>query len=183
MARLLVLCAVLGVAAIGVTAAVTAGKHAVNGIRHRIDAQVPSTLTPPSTSGKPKAASSGSLLREKPLRAALAKLPAGRIFTLRVAPDKVSAIVDHGKTRHVVQLGADGSKIDVKTPSVSLDLPGAKVVPAAPFRIARKAAKLSHHSVSDVDYLVLSSGGWELFFKDGAHFHASASGAKVTKIG
>jgi hypothetical protein len=174
MARLVVFIAVLGAVGLGATSLFTAGKGAVKGI-------VAALPTPASPSPKPKAASSGSLLREKPLRAVLAKLPAGRVFTLRVAPDKVSAIVDHGRTRHVVQLGADGSKVDVKTPSVALDLPGAKVVPAAPYKIARKAARLSHHSVSDVDYLVLTSDGWELFFKDGAHFHATPSGAKVTK--
>ncbi len=177
LARLLILVAIVAAGWIGVNKAVDAGRHGISDLRGKLNG----IATPEPVA--PSAAQ--SLLRPAPLRAALAKLPAGKLVSLRVAADRIVAQVLSGPTLHVAQVRADGSTADVKVPSGgSGEHARITVDAAAPQRIARTAARRAGRSVNSVDYLVRSGDGWELFFKtDGLHFHASASGRKVAKVG
>ncbi|WP_028058795.1 hypothetical protein [Candidatus Solirubrobacter pratensis] len=174
LAKLLILVAVLGVSAIGVNAAVDAGRDAVDGIRGRI-----------SPGASPNAASADSLLRPAALRAALAKLPEGRLEQpLRIAPDRINAQVVSGRTRHIVQIGADGSRIDVKAPVGVRQSALRTVATGAPARIVRAAARMAGRLAADVGYLVLTGDGWVLVFKGGSPaYRATPAGRGVKKIG
>jgi hypothetical protein len=154
--------------------AADAGRDAVHDIRGRIDGAV-----------APNAASAGSLLRPAALRAALAKLPKGRIVQpLRVAPDRINAQVISGRTRHIVQIGADGRTIDVKAPAGARQAALPKIATGAPTRIIRTAVRRASRPAADVDYLVLTGDGWVLFFKGGSPaYRATPAGRKVAKIG
>jgi hypothetical protein len=171
LAKLIVLVAFLGAGALAVGGMVSVGRDAVDSLRGGIEAVVPPSPTAPR-----------SLMRAAPLRAALAKLPDGRLVSLRVAADRIDAVVIAGGTRHVVQVRAGGSKVDVKAPA-GPEQARLTVDPAAPLRIARTAARRAGRSVDGVDYLVRTDGGWQLFFKNGLHYRATPSGRKVAKVG
>ena len=148
-----------------------AGRDAVDQIKGAIDDATQSVTPAPA----PAAA---SLLGAAPLRAALAKLPPGRVMSLRVAPERIDAQVYSDGRMHVVQVTAGGQVSDVRTP-VAVQQPKLIVHPVAPLRIARATG----HPVGDVDYLVLTPDGWELFLSDGTHYHANALGRHTKKIG
>ena len=118
----------------------------------------------------------------KALKAALAKLPAGDIELLRLAPDRLNANVIVKGKMHVVQVTAGGDVSDITTPATGRGEP-VKVNCAAPMRIARTAAKRAGRRPSSVSYLVLihilGKDEWQLYFDDGLHFAASANGKKV----
>jgi hypothetical protein len=134
----------------------------------------------------PEADEPGSLLRAKELRAALAKLPRGDVKLLRVAPERIDAQVAGGGQMKLVQVRADGGVTTVTTPA---SIPGepVRVNPAAPARIVRTATRRAGRDAGDVAYLVLARFGpraqWQLFFDDGLHFSASASGRNVRRVG
>ncbi len=143
---------------------------------------VPTPAAPP-----PTGVEDGSLLRPAALKAALGKLPAGSIVSLRVAPERIDAQVIVDGQMHIAQVTSSGDVSDVATPA---RIPGQRklrVDAAAPLRIARTAARRAGRDPSAIDYLVLMnlSGKreWQLFFDDGLHFSASANGRKVRRIG
>jgi hypothetical protein len=123
-----------------------------------------------------------SLLRPAPLKAALARLPHGRVTHLRVAPGRIDAQVYVKRHVHVVWVDARSERTDTRT-AVTVRRPALTIHPAAPLRIARAAARASHHRLADVSHLVLNRSGWELFFRDGTHFHANAAGRHVKRAG
>jgi hypothetical protein len=177
LAKLIVLIAILGAGAIGLGKAADAGRNAVDGVRGQIDDTIHSITSPQPVSPS----SSRSLLRAGPLKDALAKLPSGRLVSLRVAAERIDAQVIAGGKRHIVQVRADGSKTDVSVPAAPKEAT-LHVNSQAPMRIARTAARRSRLAVAKVDYLVLGGDGWLLFFKGGEpHYRASASGRNVTK--
>lgn len=155
-------------------------------IREAVPTTAPPEV-PAAEAEEPAPAEAPSLLRSSALKAALAELPKGEIQLLRVAPDRINAqMVVKGKL-HSVQVGADGEVMDVATPSTGLGSGPVKIVTAAPSRIVRTATKRTGRKASSVDYLaLLNIGGesqWQLFFKDGLHFSASANGKKVRRVG
>jgi hypothetical protein len=175
LARLIILVAIIGAGAIGVSALARVGGNAVDGIRDKIGA-----ITSPQPA--PSASAQESLLRPAPLRAALAKLPQGKLVLLRLDADSLDAQVISGSRRHTVHMATTGPSFNATTP-VGVDQPGFKVNVAAPLRAARTAARRSGLSVDDVDYLVRTPDGWTLFFKnEGPRFRATPSGRKVTKL-
>jgi hypothetical protein len=175
LARLIILVAILGAGAIGLSALARVGGNAVDGIRDKIGA-----ITSPQPA--PNASAAESLLRPAPLRAALAKLPQGKLVFLRLDADSLDAQVISGSRRHTVHMGTTGPSFNATTP-VGVDQPAFKVNVAAPLRAARTAARRSGLSVDDVDYLVRTADGWTLFFRNGGpHFRATPSGRKVTKF-
>ncbi len=72
-----------------------------------------------------------SLMQPKALKAALAKLPAGDIELLRLAPDRINANVIVKGKMHVVQVTAGGDVTDIMTPATGRGEP-VKVNCAAP---------------------------------------------------
>lgn len=180
LAKLIVLIGTVGVGAIFLGKAADVGRDAVDGVRGQLDDTIHSITSPqpaPPTSSSPR-----SLLRSEPLKEALAKLPSGRLVSLRVAADRIDAQVIAGGKRHVIQVRADGAKTDVSVPAGPKQAT-LQVNSQAPMRIARTAARRSRLAVAKVDYLVLGDDGWVLFFKGGEpHYRASASGRKVTKF-
>ncbi len=177
LARLIILVAIVGALGIGASAVVRAGGHAVDGLRDKIEAVTPKQPESPSP------AASGSLLRAAPLRDALAKLPAGRLVFIRISAGSIDAQVIRAGKRHTVHLATDGPSISATTPA-GVNQKGFKLDPAAPLRVARTAARRARRSVNDVDYVVGTELGWELFFKgDALHYHAAPSGRKVAKVG
>jgi len=165
----------------GIFSVVQVTGGAVEGLEGAIRNAVPTAVAP-----TPVGTESGSLLRAKDLKAALAKLPPGEIRLIRVAPDRIDAQVSSGGKTQLVQVTADGGVSTVTTPT---SIPGdpVKVNSAAPARIVRTAARRSRRDPSTVNYLVLTGFGgkaeWQLFFDDGLHYSASANGKKVRRVG
>jgi hypothetical protein len=146
-------------------------RDAVDDIQGAIDQ---ATVAPP--------APGESLLNPKALRAALAKLPAGSLQSLRVAPERIDAQVFSDGSLHVVQVTSAGKTTDVKT-AVAVRQPKLRVDAQAPRRMARAAAKQAGRPVDQVSYLVLGRTGWDLFFTDGRHYSAGPGGRHVKHIG
>jgi hypothetical protein len=165
----------------GIFSLVQVTGDAVDGLEGAIRDAVPTAVAP-----TPAGTESGSLLRAKDLKAALAKLPPGEIRLIRVAPDRIDAQVTSGGKTQLVQVTAHGGVSTVTTPT---SIPGdpVKVNSAAPARIVRTASRRSRRDPSSVNYLVLSRFGdkaeWQLFFDDGLHYSASANGKKVRRVG
>lgn len=128
----------------------------------------------------------GSLLRASAFAAALKGLPVGDVEMLRLAPGELDAQVIVQGRRHSVRVTASGRVLDVRTPGGARGAP-VRVDARAPARIVRTAARRTGRQPASVSYLVLMrSGGrpqWQLFFKDGLHFSASASGRTVRRVG
>jgi hypothetical protein len=194
-ARVIIPILVLAGIGIGVGSAVTGVKHAVDSIP---SITFPSIAVPtiPSTGSSPTPAqpgtpptglAAGSLLRPAGLRTAIARLrPLGRLYHLRVAPERVNAQLVRGTTLRITQLSSDGTVIrnDVANAGGVLGtFPWARVNALAPTRIVRGA----HRRPSTVDYLVLSdfagTPSWDLYLKDGTHYSAGADGRHVRRIG
>jgi hypothetical protein len=165
LARLLILAAILGVGFVVVSRAIDAGRDAVERI-----------------GGGPAAA--GSLLRPAALRAALARLPRGRLVQpLRVARDRIDAVVISGTTRHIVQIRAGGGIVDVKAPAGRRQAALPRIAAGAPERIARVASRRAGRRAADVDHLVLTRAGWLLFFKDGGpRYRATPAGRRIARV-
>ena len=178
---LIVLLSIAVAVAGGIFSLVQVTGDAVDGLEGAIRNAVPTAVAP-----TPVGTESGSLLRSKDLKAALAKLPPGEIRLIRVAPDRIDAQVTSNGRTQLVQVTAGG---DVRTVTTPTSIPGdaVKVNSAAPARIVRTAARRSGRDPSSVSYLVLASFGdkaeWQLFFDDGLHYSASANGKKVRRVG
>jgi hypothetical protein len=178
---LIILLSIVTAVAGGIFSLVQLTGDAVDGLEGAIRDAVPTAVAP-----TPAGTESGSLLRAKDLKAALAKLPPGEIRLIRVAPDRIDAQVTSGGKTQLVQVTAHGGVSTVTTPT---SIPGdpVKVNSAAPARIVRTASRRSRRDPSSVNYLVLSRFGdkaeWQLFFDDGLHYSASANGKKVRRVG
>ena len=102
-----------------------------------------------------------------------------------MAPDRIDATVIAGGRRHAVRVTAGGRVFDIQTPG---DTRGAtvRVNAAAPARIVRTATRRAGRRPGSVSYLVLMNVGgrseWQLFFDDGLHYSASASGRTVRRV-
>jgi hypothetical protein len=179
--RLIVFLAVIVVVAATASSVLDRGRDAIDDLESAIRGAVPTVAPPP-----PAGLEGTSLLRPAALRAALAKLPAGRIEMLRVAPERIDAQVSADGRMELVQVTADGRVTTVSTPAASRG-EFVKVDAAAPSRIVRVAARRSGRDPASVSYLVLmrlaGKSEWQLFFADGLHFSASASGKRVRRVG
>jgi len=171
----------IGVLAVGILGAATvlqAGSDALDRFEGAVRDAVPTTA---GTGG-----SGESLIRSAALKAALRKLPAGDVELLRVAPERINANVIVDGRMHVVQVTAGGEVSDVATPAKGSG-DAVRVNASAPSRIAQTAARRAGRRPGSVSYLVVMSIGgkpeWQLFFDDGLHFSASASGKKVRRVG
>ena len=105
---------------------------------------------------------------------------------LRVAPERIDAqVIVDGRMQNV-QVTSDGRVTTVETPAPGTG-ESVRVNPAAPARIVRTAARRAGRDPESVSYLVLLRIGdaaeWQLFFDDGLHFSASASGKRVRRVG
>jgi hypothetical protein len=84
-------------------------------------------------------------------------------------------------------VNAGGDVRDITTPGSTAGDPIGRINSAAPSRIVRTAVKRSGRRPSSVDYLVLihilGKDEWQLYFKDGLHYSASADGKRVRKVG
>jgi hypothetical protein len=177
---------IIGIVALGIGGAVTtfnAGSDALDSITSSIDA---ATQNGGATTTTKTPSAGTSLLQPAALKAALAKLPAGKIELLKVAPDGINANLIVKGRMHVVQVSAGGDVTNIPTPAKG-NGSSVRVNTAAPSRIARTAARRSGRNIGSVSYLVLihilGKDQWELYFADGTHFSASANGKKVHKVG
>ncbi|HEY6888860.1 MAG TPA: hypothetical protein VI300_13800, partial [Solirubrobacter sp.] len=136
----------------GATTAFNAGNDALNTFSNSIEQATKND--PTNTTGSPSSPGT-SLTQSAALKAALAKLPAGRLQLLRVAPDRINAnVIVKGKL-HVVQVSAGGEVNDVATPSSGGGTGTIKVNSVAPSRIIDTATRRTGRRPSSVDYLVL----------------------------
>ena len=173
--------------AVGIGGAVSVfqtGSDAVQNFASSIDAATQNSGTTKTTTTD---APGTSLLQPAGLKAALAKVPKGKLELLRVAPDRINAnVVVKGKM-HVVNVSAGGEVTDIVTPATGTGSGTIKVNSVAPSRIARTAAKRTGRRISSVSYLVLihilGKDEWQLYFDDGVHFSASANGKQVHRVG
>jgi hypothetical protein len=175
---------IVGIVALGIggaTTAFNAGSDALDTFSTSIEQATKNGQKTTTTSS-----TGTSLMQPAALRAALAKLPAGDLELLRLAPDRINAnVIVHGKL-HVVQVSAGGEVNDVSTPATGSGS-SIKVNSVAPSRIVRTATKRTGRRPSSVSYLVLigilGKDEWQLYFDDGVHFSASANGKKVHRVG
>ncbi|MDA0163406.1 hypothetical protein OM076_24245 [Solirubrobacter ginsenosidimutans] len=180
----LVIIGFVAVAIGGATTAFNAGNDALNNFSNSIEQATKND--PTSTSNSPSSPGT-SLTQSAALKAALAKLPAGDLQLLRLAPDRINAnVIVKGKL-HVVQVDAGGEVNDVSTPATGGGTGTIKVNSVAPSRIIKTATKRTGRRPSSVSYLVLihilGKDEWQLYFDDGTHFSASANGKKVHRVG
>jgi len=184
---LVIVLAIAGAGFLAVGSVVETGREALDDFQGAVrDATV--NVAPTPAAPPPTGVEGGSLLRPAALKAALDKMPAGSIVSLRVAPERIDAQVIVDGQMHVVQVTSSGEVSDVGTPASVPELAKLRVDAAAPSRIARTAARRAGRDPSAVDYLVLMNLGgkreWQLFFKDdGLHYSASANGRKVRRVG
>ena len=111
-AALIVVLAIVVIVAGSAASLIRIGTDAVDDLEGAIRDAVP-TAVPPA----PVGVQSGSLLRPAELKAALAKLPAGEIELLRVAPERIDAQVVVDGQMHIVQVRSDGGVSNVTTPA------------------------------------------------------------------
>jgi hypothetical protein len=130
-----------------------------------------------------------SYLRPDNLRTALARLRGeGRVQSVRVAPDRITARLVNTKHRVVwnFRAGQNPQRV-VGAPYYDFDTTIAlsQIDPNAPARLARAAAKRAHASVNDIDYLYIQRNvgraRWVLYFKDRTHYTADRHGRHVER--
>jgi hypothetical protein len=130
-----------------------------------------------------------SYLRPENLRTALARLRGeGRVQSVRVAPDRITARLVNTKRRVVwnFRAGQEPRRV-VGAPYYDFDTTIAlsQIDPNAPARLARAAAKRAHRSVDDVDFLFIQRNvgraRWVLYFKDREHYTADRHGRHVER--
>jgi hypothetical protein len=180
---LLIIVVIFAVGIGGAVSVFETGSDAVQNFASSLEAATPNSGGPTTTTPD---APGTSLIQSAGLKAALAKLPKGKLELLRVAPDRINANVIVKGKMHVVNVSAGGEVTDIVTPATGIG--GAiKVNSVAPSRIARTAAKRTGRRISSVSYLVLihilGKDEWQLYFDDGVHFSASANGKKVHRVG
>ncbi|WP_320670258.1 hypothetical protein [Patulibacter defluvii] len=134
----------------------------------------------------------GSMLRPAAVARVLrrARARGDRVLALRVAPDRIDATVMGTRRLRVVSVSWRGETSDVvagPVPRVLPTLPVGRIDPAAPSRIAARAARALGRGTSRVDYLALAAIGgsarWTLFFRDGPSFSGSGDGRSVSRLG
>jgi hypothetical protein len=130
-----------------------------------------------------------SYLRPENFRTALARLRGeGRVQSVRVAPDRITARLVSTKRRVVwnFRAGQQPQRV-VGAPYYDFDTTIAlsQIDANAPARLARAAAKRAHGSVNDVDYLYIQRNvgraRWVLYFKNRAHYTADRHGRHVER--
>jgi hypothetical protein len=167
----------LGIVAASVLFALRSGTDVIGDIEDAIRGRTGSVTRTVPVEG-------GSLLRASAFAAALEGLPAGDVEMLRLTAGELDAQVIVDGRRHSVRVTARGRVLDVPTPGGARTTP-VRVDPRAPARIIRTAARRAGRRPGSVSYLVLMNLGgrpqWQLFFKDGLHFSASANGRSVRR--
>ena len=85
-------------------------------------------------------------------------------------PDTLMTLTPaQARTAATTRTAAEGEAITVVVPTAARELQTLRV-PVQESAVA-------------VSYLVLLEMGWQLFFEDGTHYSANASGSKVKKVG
>ena len=130
-----------------------------------------------------------SYLRPGNFREALARLRGeGRVQSVRVAPDRITARLVNSQRRVVwnFRAGQDPQRV-VGAPYYDFETTIAlsQIDPNAPARLARAAAKRAHAGVNDVDYLYIQRNvgraRWVLYFKDRTRYTADRHGRHVER--
>jgi hypothetical protein len=143
----------------------------------------------PETAPPPVGLDRESYLQPENLRTALARLRGeGRVQSVRVAPDRITARLVNSKRRVVwnFRAGQNPQRV-VGAPYYDFDttIVLSQIDPNAPARLARAAAKRAHASVNDVDYLYIQQNvgraRWVLYFKDRTHYTADRHGRHVER--
>ncbi len=178
-AKLIMFIAIAGVAVSA--GAIEAGRRAIDDFRSAL----PSPDSAVRAAPQPRGLGARSLLRPGALQTALARLPDGRLVSLRVAPERIDAQIARGGRFHLVQVTSDARVTDSEAP-VSSRQPGLRVDAAAPSRLVRVAARRSGRSATRVSYLVLLRIGdateWHLYFDDGMHYAANSAGRRARRV-
>ena len=164
LAALLLLIAVVGGIGLAANAVVTKVEDGINGVLDEAD------LVPPANSQR------GSLVRRANFADALAAMREsglGRLFSLRVAPDRIDASLIAADGRmHNVQINAAGELRELSA-SPGPDQPTTaynRIDPKAPERLARTGAARAKVRARSINYLVLNPGKpltWGAYYKGG----------------
>jgi hypothetical protein len=154
------------------------------------------SLTPPATpafqspdEAGPRGLESGSLIRPDEFERAIAGLREtglGRPDSLRLAPARIDASLDDGRTRTSVQLRFDDSLREFSSTASGGNraaIPWNRIDPAAPRRLVRAAARRTRLPLRRIDYLVLTGNPltWGAYFRGGAIVQGDAHG-RVTRV-
>jgi hypothetical protein len=184
-ARLVIRLAILAVLAV----VIAGGLVRVGGsINDAIDPVQPLQVDP-EAAPPPVGLDRESYLRPENLRSALARLRGeGRVQSVRIAPDRMTARLVNSKRRAVwnFRAGQDPQRV-VGAPYYDFDTTIAlsQIDPNAPARLARAAARRHRSSVNDIDYLYIQRNvgraRWVLYFKDRTHFTADRHGRHVER--
>lgn len=186
--RLILLLVVLGAGA-GLVA--NAGRELEQGIRDVVT--VPPVPPVEAEGPPPTGLRAGSLVRPGELRRAFAQLRdtnLGRAYTVRLAPERIDTQLISGTgVMSSVQLRHDGS-LDQFTRSPGNGhletIPWAKLDPAAPARLTRRAAARLRQPATRLNYLVatLFDGRviWGAYFKGGEIFQGDGRGRLFRRV-
>jgi hypothetical protein len=130
-----------------------------------------------------------SYLRPENLRTALTRLRGeGRVQSVRLAPDRITARLVNSKRRVVwnFRAGQEPRRVVGATYyDFDTTIALSQIDAEAPARLARAAAKRAHTSVDDVDYLYIQRNvgraRWVLYFKDRTRYTADRHGRHVER--
>jgi hypothetical protein len=177
---------------------VTPALDAVKGVRDQFE--VAQDATAPGsddhgdhrTTAKPTGVAGHSLLVADRVRGVLRKVrrdPGGRLLILRLAPDRANLQLTHGSGLSLLQLGWDGTRSLVTSPSGGASgkpILFSSIDAKAPARLVRRGARRAGVSTKSIDYVVLINvlGGprWSAYFKGGAAFGGDAHGRILNRI-
>jgi hypothetical protein len=184
-ARLVIRLAILAAVAVAIT---SVSVRVGGSINDALDPAQPLAIDPEETE-PPVGLERESYLRPENLRSALARLRGeGRVQSVRVAPDRITARLVNSKRRVVwnFRAGQDPQRVVGATYNdFDTTIALSQIDPNAPARLARAAAKRAHSSVDDIDYLYVQRNvgraRWVLYFKDRTHYTADRHGRHVER--
>jgi hypothetical protein len=183
-ARLVIRLAILAVLAV-VIASVSV--RVGSSINDAIDPVQPLVVEPEDEA--PVGLDRASYLRPENLRTALARLRGeGRVQSVRIAPDRITARLVNSKRRVVWNFRAGQAPqrvVGAPYYDFHTTIALSQIDPEAPARLVRAAAKRAQTSVDDVDYLYIQRNvgraRWVLYFKDRTHYTADRHGRHVER--
>jgi hypothetical protein len=187
---LIVLAVIAAAPIIAVVSIVGSASDAIDGVTDVFES-LPDEPTIPDAPEPPVGIGGDSLVERANLAAALEQLAGmGRATTMRLAPDRIDALLVSGSRQRLVQLTFDRSL--TRGPAADRGggppaIPLAAIDPGAPARLVRGSAARFNVRPRGIDYLVLSPAPgdghrWIAYFKNGVYVEGDRRGRVVRRI-
>jgi hypothetical protein len=190
LAGLIVLVVIAAVPIFAVVGIVGSASDAIDEVTDAFESLPDGPPVIPEVSPPPAGVQGASLVARANLAPALERLaPMGRAATMRLAPERIDALLVKGSQQRLVQLTNDGALTRGPAAERSGGLPPialAAIDPAAPARLVRRSAARFDVRPADINYLVLSAapGGhrWVAYFKNGVYVEGDRRGRVIRRI-